>query len=52
MEKITIKRYVKTPMGDIESYIFTMKVKDLIQIYYVAVRGRDKEKWEIKRYKY
>lgn len=41
MKKIEINQYITTQLGEIEAKIFTMKVKDILPIYYVAVRGRD-----------
>nr|AGS53301.1 hypothetical protein [uncultured bacterium contig00013] len=41
MNYITINEFISTQLGSIKSYVFFMKVKDLIPIYYVAVRGRD-----------
>lgn len=41
MNYTVIKNYITTKLGDIDAKIFLMKVKDLLPIYYVAVRGRD-----------
>lgn len=41
MKKIEISQYITAKLGDINAYIFSMKVEDLLPIYYVAVRGRD-----------
>lgn len=35
--------------GDIPTYTFTMKVKDILSIYYVAVRGVDEEEGAVQR---
>lgn len=35
--------------GDIPTYTFTMKVKDILSIYYVAVRGLDQEEGAVQR---
>lgn len=41
MNYTVINNYITTKLGDIDVKIFLMKVKDLLPIYYVAVRGRD-----------
>lgn len=46
--------YLKLPMlpiklGDIDAFVFMMKVKDLDYIQYVARRGRDNEKGAVQR---
>jgi len=41
MNYTEIEKYITTKLGDIDAKIFLMKVKDLLPIYYVAVRGRD-----------
>lgn len=41
MEYIMIDKYMKTKLGDVQAYIFIAKVKDILPIYYVAVRGRE-----------
>lgn len=41
MEYLIISDFFTTKFGGIDAYIFSMKVKDLLPIYYVAVRGRD-----------
>lgn len=35
--------------GDIPAFTFSMKVKELIPMYYVAVRGRDNEEGAVQR---
>ena len=35
--------------GDIPAYTMNMKARDLIQIYYVAVRGQDEEAGAVQR---
>ena len=40
---------LKTTFSDISVYTFQMKVKDVIEISYVAVRGRDDEKGSVQR---
>ncbi|MVB10129.1 DNA-sulfur modification-associated [Caprobacter fermentans] len=41
MDYTKINKYITTQLGENKAYIFLMKVKDLLPIYYVAVRGRD-----------
>lgn len=41
MKNIKISNFITAKLGDIDAYIFLMKVKDILPIYYVAVRGRD-----------
>ena len=43
------ENYVKSIIGEINIFTFPMKVKDLVQISYVAVRGRDKEEGAVQR---
>ena len=38
-----------TQLGGIDAYVFPMKVKDLLPIYYVAVRGRDNIEGAVQR---
>lgn len=38
-----------TKFGDVPAYTFSMKVKDLVQIHYVAVRGVDDEEGAVQR---
>lgn len=49
MDFITIASYFTTKLGGIDAYIFSMKVKDLLPIYYVAVRGRDNVEGAVQR---
>jgi DGQHR domain-containing protein len=49
MKKIEIKEYITTRMGETSAYIFSMKIKDLLPIYYVAVRGRDNVEGAVQR---
>ena len=49
MKKIEISQYITTKLGDINAYIFSMKVEDLLPIYYVAVRGRDDVEGAVQR---
>lgn len=41
--------FLKTTFGDIPTYTFSMKVKDIVAIYYVAVRGKDDEVGAVQR---
>lgn len=41
--------YVKMEIGSITMYTFPMKVKDLVVLSYVAVRGRDNEEGAVQR---
>lgn len=41
--------YLPIKMGDIDAYVFSMKVKDLDYIQYVARRGQDDEKGSVQR---
>ncbi|HII3361123.1 DGQHR domain-containing protein [Klebsiella pneumoniae] len=40
---------LETVFGDIPAFTFSMKVKELIPMYYVAVRGRDNEEGAVQR---
>ena len=40
---------IATNLGDVSAYTFAMKVKDLVHIYYVAVRGADEEAGAVQR---
>jgi DGQHR domain-containing protein len=44
-----IIKSLKTQFGNIDVYTQPMKVKDLVYIYYVAVRGRDDEDGAVQR---
>jgi DNA sulfur modification protein DndB len=50
---VEIKKYsvnaLKNIFGDTEVFTFSMKVKDIVHIYYVAVRGRDEEEGAVQR---
>jgi len=41
--------FLKIKFGDIDTYTFTMPVKDVLSIQYVAVRGVDKEEGSVQR---
>ena len=40
---------MQTDLGDVKAYIFIAKVKDILPIYYVAVRGRDDVEGAVQR---
>ena len=48
IEKYTTN-FFKTSFADIPAYTFSMKVKDLLQIHYVASRGIDREEGAVQR---
>lgn len=41
--------FVQVKLGDIDAYTFSMPVKDLVHLYYVAVRGVDQEDGAVQR---
>ena len=43
------ENYVEMSVGKVKIYTFSMLVKDLVKISYVAVRGRDKEEGAVQR---
>ncbi len=47
--KTVLRQYVEMKMEAIKIYTFPMKVKDLVKISYVAVRGRDEEEGAVQR---
>ena len=47
--KVLEEKFVKMSVGEIDIYTFPMKVKYLVKISYVAVRGRDKEEGAVQR---
>lgn len=49
MESIEINNYITTKLGDMDAFIFSIKVKDILPIYYVAVRGRDNVEGAVQR---
>ena len=49
MNEIKISDYILAELGETNAYIFSMKVKDLLPIYYVAVRGRDNVEGAVQR---
>ncbi len=48
-DRLIESNYLKTKFGKIEVYTLPMKVKDLVFMYYVAVRGRDDEEGAVQR---
>ena len=42
-------KYFKTSFGEIPAYTFSMGVRDLLEIHYVAVRGVDEEEGAVQR---
>lgn len=44
-----IAKSIKTVFGDIPVYTQSMKIKDVVDIFYVAVRGQDEEEGAIQR---
>lgn len=52
-KKVRIKHIetacLETKFGDIPAYTFAIKAKDLLSIYYVAVRGKDLEEGAVQR---
>jgi len=40
---------LRASFGEVPTYTFTMKVKDVVSIYYVAVRGIDQEEGAVQR---
>lgn len=49
MDYIKINQYMETEFGEIKANIFIAKVKDILPIYYVAVRGRDDVEGAVQR---
>lgn len=49
MDYITINKYMQTYFGDVKAYIFIAKVKDILPLYYVAVRGQDDVEGAVQR---
>ena len=49
MSEIVIKDYLSTKWANVDAYIFTASVNDILQIYYVAVRGRDEVEGAVQR---
>ncbi len=49
MKYTNIPEFVSVKLGDIDAHIFPMKIKDVLPIYYVAVRGRDNVEGAVQR---
>lgn len=49
MQNIYKTEYFETSFGDIPAYTFSMRVRDLLYIHYVAVRGVDDEEGAVQR---
>ena len=49
MKYTNIKEFASVKLGEIDAYIFPMKIKDVLPIYYVAVRGRDNVEGAVQR---
>lgn len=43
------REMIKIKFGEIECYTLPMKIKDVLHIYYVAVRGKDEEEGAVQR---
>ena len=49
MNYIVIDDFTSAKLGDIDAHIFSMKIKDVLPLYYVAVRGRDNVEGAVQR---
>ena len=49
MEYLTINEYIKFAFKDINAFVFKVPVKEILPLYYVAVRGRDSEEGAVQR---
>lgn len=49
MEYTNIKQYMEADFCGIKAYIYMSKIKDILPIYYVAVRGRDEIEGAVQR---
>ena len=49
MDNLVVTKYIQFKCRDIDAYIFKIKVKDILPLYYVPVRGRDKEEGAVQR---
>ena len=49
MEYTNINQFITTNLGEISAYLFVAKVKDILPIYYVAVRGKDNVEGAVQR---
>lgn len=44
-----IEEFIRVKFGSVQAYVFLMKIKELLPIYYVAVRGRDNAQGAVQR---
>lgn len=49
MEYSEAKKYITIDFADNTAYLFSAKIKDVLSVYYVAVRGRDKVEGAVQR---
>lgn len=49
MDYLEINNYFEYDCRDIKSYVFKVKVKEILPLYYVAVRGKDNEEGAVQR---
>jgi len=49
VQQETSSEYLKTSFGGKDLYFFTMKVKEVLAFYYVAVRGKSEEEGAVQR---
>ena len=49
MKYAEIDKYITANLGDIDAFVFLMKIEDLLPMYYVAVRGRDSVEGAVQR---
>lgn len=49
MSELTISNFITFRCRDIDSYVFKVQVKEILPLYYVAVRGRDDEEGAVQR---
>ena len=49
MDYLTITNFIRFQCRDIQSYVFKIKVKDILPLYYVAVRGKSNEEGAVQR---
>ncbi len=49
MDYLEIKNFFEYDCRDIKSYVFKVKAKEILPLYYVAVRGKDNEEGAVQR---
>ncbi len=49
MNELYKAKYFKTSFGDIPAFTFSMKVKDILHIHYITVKGLDDEEGAVQR---